>query len=201
MWTKRQKNQRKPVLASLLDFMKLNFRHIIACTVLCLASFTVAAESTVIYLVRHGEKVEDNSIDPNLTLEGEARAEVYADILKDENMTAVFSTPYIRTRRTAEPTASMHGLAIQEYDPARPTDLVAILETLSGTVLVTGHSNTIPELVNLLTGENMPDLDERVYDRVYRVTLEDGLNTELSITYTDPRTPIESVENTRMIQR
>ena len=53
----------------------------------------------------------------------------------------------------------------------------------------------------MLTGENMPDLDERVYDRVYRVTLEDGMNTELSITYTDPRTPIESVENMRMIQR
>ncbi len=180
--------------------MKLNFRTILACVVLCFASFTVAAESTVIYLLRHAEKVDD-SADAALSVEGEARAQVYADILKDENLTAIFSTPYIRTRKTAEPTAVMHGLAIQEYDPAQPEDLVAILKNHSGTVLVTGHSNTIPELVNLLTGENMPNLDDRVYDRVYRVTLEDGLNTELSITYTEPRTPIGSVENTRMIQR
>ncbi len=201
MRTKQQRSQRKHVLALTLEFMKPNFRYIIACTVLCLASFTIAAESTVIYLVRHGEKVEDNSPDSDLTPEGEARAKVFASILKDENLTAVFATPFIRTRKTAEPTASMHGLAIQEYDPTRPGDLVAILKTLSGTVLVTGHSNTIPGLVNLLTGENLPELDIRVYDKVYRVKLEDGLNTELSITYTNPRTPIESVENTRMIQR
>lgn len=180
--------------------MKLNFKHIFACAVLCFTSFTVAADNTVIYLLRHAEKV-DNTADPDLSVEGEARAQVYASILQDKNLTAIFSTPYIRTRKTAEPTASMHGLAIQEYDPAQPEDLVSILKTLSGTVLVIGHSNTIPELVNMLTGENMPDLDERVYDRVYRVTLEDGMNTELSITYTDPRTPIESVENMRMIQR
>jgi len=181
--------------------VKLKFRHIIACAALCSISFTIAAENTVIYLMRHAEKVEDNTVDPDLTPEGKARAQVYASILRDENVTAIFSTPYIRTRKTAEPTASIHGLAIQEYDPAQPKDLAEILKTLSGTVLVTGHSNTIPELVNMLTGENMPALDDRVYDRVYRVTLEDGLHTELSITYTEPRTPIESVENTRMIQR
>ena len=179
--------------------MRLQFKHLLICAILCIASFTAAAETTVVYLVRHAEKIDD-SADPDLSSAGYARAEVYASILKDEDVSAIFSTPYIRTRKTAEPTASVHGLEILEYDPAAPEELVAKLETLTGTVLVTGHSNTIPELVNLLTGENMPDLDERVYDRVYRVTLEDGLNTELTITYTEPRTPIERVKNTRMIQ-
>ncbi|MBI2283072.1 MAG: hypothetical protein HYU71_05140 [Bacteroidetes bacterium] len=43
------------------------------------------------------------------------------------------------------------------------------------TIVVVGHSNTTPRLVNLLIGENgYPDLGERVYDLHWIVTVTGG---------------------------
>jgi broad specificity phosphatase PhoE len=120
----------------------------------------LVADGSTIYLVRHGK-----------------------------NVTHVFSTPYKRTKDTAAPTAHEHGILVEEYNPDEGKLIVDKLKTLSGVVLVTGHSNTIPRLVNLLVGTSFEDLDERVYDRVYIVTLDEHGHAELEISYSEPRTP------------
>tara|TARA_B110000090_G_C13242121_1_gene392905 strand:- start:40 stop:378 length:339 start_codon:yes stop_codon:yes gene_type:complete len=111
-------------------------------------------------------------------------------MLHGKNVSHIFSTPYTRTRDTAAPTAHEHGISIEEYDPDQGQKLVDKLKTLTGVILVTGHSNTIPGLVNLLSGESLQDLDERVYDRVYIVTLDEYGHAQLDVTYSEPRTPL-----------
>lgn len=52
-------------------------------------------------------------------------------------------------------------------------DLAAEIRTQdrSEAVLVVGHSNTIPELVNVLSGFTVPPITEPEYDRLYMITL------------------------------
>ncbi|MFT6093825.1 MAG: broad specificity phosphatase PhoE [Pseudohongiellaceae bacterium] len=156
---------------------------------LSLAFSALAADSSTIYLVRHAEKVIEDSSDPALTKVGQARAKTFAGMLHGKNVTHIFSTPYKRTRDTAAPTSHEHGVLVEEYNPDKGQRLVDKLKTLSGVILVTGHSNTIPRLVNLLVGTSFEDLDERVYDRVYIVTLDEHGHAELEISYSEPRTP------------
>jgi broad specificity phosphatase PhoE len=156
---------------------------------LLFCSATFAADIATIYLVRHAEKVADGSKDPALTDLGERRALAFAAMLRGKDVTHVFSTPYIRTRRSALPAAIEHGLEIEEYDPSDAANFAGRLKTLTGTILVTGHSNTIPGLVNLLTGESLADLDDSVYDHVFIVSVDESGFAKLRVEYTQPRTP------------
>ena len=127
------------------------------------------AEPGAIYLVRHGEKATVGK-DPELTAQGQARAQAIATILQRAGITAVFSTPTQRTRQTAQPLAQLLKLDTQLYDPAAPKALVEKVKALSGTVLVVGHSNTLPELVKLFGGAPGADILDDEYDRLYQLT-------------------------------
>lgn len=151
----------------------------------------LAFDGATVYLVRHAEKADDGTRNPPLTNKGEARAKNIAKILHGKSVTHVFSTPFKRTMDTAAPTAQDHSLEVETYDPRDSQGLVDKLKTLDGTILVTGHSNTTPGLVNLLTGSNLENLVEAVqYDMVYIVTLDDDGNGSLEITHSKPRTPL-----------
>ncbi|MFT4860815.1 MAG: phosphohistidine phosphatase SixA [Pseudohongiellaceae bacterium] len=155
---------------------------------LALPALALAQDVTTIYLVRHAEKV-DTSRDSDLTEVGKQRAQDFAKLLQDRTLTHVYSTPFVRTKNTAAPTALRHNLDIEEYDSGKTEDFTSMLKILTGTALVVGHSNTIPKLVNLLTGENFDDLDEQVYDKVYIVKFVDSVYSSLEIIHTQPRTP------------
>jgi len=55
-------------------------------------------------VVRHAEKAADGN-DPDLSAAGQQRAEGLARILKDAEITAIFTTEFKRTQETAAPTA------------------------------------------------------------------------------------------------
>lgn len=128
-------------------------------------------EPTVVYLVRHAEKV-DASADPALSPEGRARAALLADLLVDAGITHVHSSDFMRTRDTAAPLAGRLGLPILLYDPRDLASMAALLRSTPGRHLVTGHSNTTPRLVELLGGDPHTPIDDAAeYDRLYVVTL------------------------------
>lgn len=133
---------------------------------------------TTIILVRHAEKVADGSQDPPLSEKGQARAENIASLLSNARVDAIFSSDYQRTRSTALPLAEQKGLEVQLYDPRLQDGLVGKLltEYQGKTVVVVGHSNTVPFAVNALLRENsLQPLDETEYEQVFVVTLaEDG---------------------------
>ena len=130
------------------------------------------SEPLLVFLVRHGEKV-DQSRDPELSPAGYVRAATLAHSLQNSQIQHVHSTDFIRTRKTAEPTAAIHGLEVEIYDPS---DLKSFAEQLlkeRGRHLVVGHSNTTPRLVDLLGGESGEEIYEpEEYDRLYLLTID-----------------------------
>jgi broad specificity phosphatase PhoE len=133
------------------------------------APIAAQAEPTAIYLVRHGEKAADGK-DPELTAQGQGRAQNIATILQKAGITSIFSSPTVRTTQTAQPLATRSGVAVQTYDPRAPKALVEKVKSLNGAVLVVGHSNTLPELVRLFGGAPGADIADNEYDRLYQLT-------------------------------
>ncbi len=135
-----------------------------------------AQDVTTVILVRHAEKVRDGGgRDPDLTAQGYARATELVRVLSDMNIAAVHSTPFIRTRETARPVAEHFGLEIIETMPTGSfIDGMArtIKENHRGeVVLVVGHSNTTPSLVNGLIGTSIPQIDDDRFDDLFVVTI------------------------------
>ncbi len=124
---------------------------------------------TTLFLVRHAEKVQDGSADPALTPEGVARADELAYVFEHVGLDAVYSTPYQRTKQTVLSTAKRKNLEVRLYSPGDPDFLRRVLEEHSGgSVLIVGHSNTIPSLANQLTGRSeFSDLDDGIYDNLF----------------------------------
>lgn len=143
----------------------------------------VAQTSTYI-LVRHAEK-DTMRLDPPLTPAGEQRAQKLLDVLKEYTPDAIFSTNYMRTRATVTPLAQKFNRQIEIYDPRQQEALAAKLLAMEGkTVVVAGHSNTVPALANLLIKEKKyADLDEKVYNQFWIVTVTDGKATARVVTY------------------
>lgn len=129
---------------------------------------------TTFILVRHAEKADDGTPDPPLSDVGKARADLLASMLAKENISTIYSTPYKRTRATVQPTATRLEKEVIEYDPQR--SFAELLEDLlqkhnGGTVLICGHSNTIPGMVNELVGsEKYEQLREDDYSNLFVLT-------------------------------
>lgn len=129
-----------------------------------------AAVSAEVFLVRHAEKTADKD-DPALTLAGQARAVLLANMLTDAGITHIHSSDYTRTRDTAAPLAAKLGLTVQIYDPRDLPAMAAQLKNSGGRHLVVGHSNTTPQLTELLGGDGgKPIVEANEYDRLYYVT-------------------------------
>ena len=148
----------------------------------------VAEDNTVIYLVRHAEKLAES--DPGLTEQGIARAEALANLLQDAGIAQVYSTDYKRTRMTAVPTATKSGVEVTLYDPralkAFADQLTATAKSAKGNILVVGHSNTTPVLANFLTNGDLPMLNEDQYDHLYVVRQAENGSLKAKIEYFNP---------------
>ena len=133
-----------------------------------------ANEAAVWFLVRHAEK-EATGSNPHLSSAGSQRAGQLATLLSGAGIEAVLSSDYHRTRQTAAPLARRLDVEIEMYDPSDMPALAATLRERGGRVLVVGHSNTTPELAELLGGEAGAEIDEPgEYDRLYVLTRQPG---------------------------
>ncbi|GAB4519697.1 MAG: hypothetical protein Tsb004_30800 [Allomuricauda sp.] len=109
---------------------------------------------TVLYFVRHAEKEDDGTRNPALSQSGMDRAKRLADLMADKGIDAVYSSPYKRAIQTAEPLAKRLNLETQLYNPSDQNAIFDIIgKNKGGIVLIVGHSNTVPEMLNLL-GQN-----------------------------------------------
>src|SRR6187402_1571878 len=149
------------------------------------------AQTSTYILVRHAEKDTSTAgstsmrADPPLTRQGEQRAEKLLEVLKAYTPDAIYSTNYMRTKATVAPLAKKFSKEIQTYDPRNLSVIADLLLQQKGkTIVVAGHSNTTPSLVNLLIKENTyPNLDESVYNQLWVVTVTDGKAVVKVVTY------------------
>ena len=121
------------------------------------AQESTTEDVTVYYCIRHAEKDRSNPANknPNLTSQGKQRAQKWARVLENVSFDAVYSTDYNRTRQTAAPTAEKQGLKLKSYDPRDLYNESFQNCTKGQTVLVVGHSNTVPELISGLGGPEL----------------------------------------------
>ncbi len=128
-------------------------------------------EPTRIVLLRHSVKANDGTGNPPLSESGHRYAEKLVDFFSEMKFDAAFSTPYIRTENTIQPLAQANNLTIKHYKPLDVSDILAAVEKNGyKSVIVAGHSNTIPFLVNNLVKEaGLKELDETDYGKVYVV--------------------------------
>jgi len=157
---------------------------------LTLVIFTAhSAAAADIYLVRHAEKVTDGSKDPELTGVGRQRAVNLAVVLKSAKIEGIFSSDYKRTRETAAPLAKALDLEMELYDPGDLESLAAQLLKLRSNALVVGHSNTTPELADLMGGDGgTPIVEAWEYDRLYLIQTENGKVTRTILLHLPPAT-------------
>ena len=130
---------------------------------------TAANAAPVIFIVRHAEKASTGGNDPDLSLQGQKRADALAHILKDSEIRSLFVTEFKRTQETAAPTARAAHVTptVIPANDIRP--LVEKLRALNGNALVVGHGNTIPDLLKALgiaTPVSIPDDD---YTEIFAV--------------------------------
>jgi 2,3-bisphosphoglycerate-dependent phosphoglycerate mutase len=135
-----------------------------ALLLLVTTSFSQDQKITTLILLRHAEKISDGSSDPDLTQEGIDRAFRLATLLKNANVAAIYSTDFKRTRNTVAMLARDKGLEVQIYAPSKGAELDKMISQHEGkTIVVVGHSNTIPGIANILIGknefENFPDAE------------------------------------------
>ncbi len=128
----------------------------------------------VVYLVRHAEKADDGTDDPPLALAGQIRVRVLRQLLRDAQLTHVYTTDLKRTRDTARPFAEALDVEPAVYDPRQLEALAATIRGTPGAHFVAGHSNTTPALVAALGGDPSGPIDELEYDRLYIVVINPG---------------------------
>lgn len=151
-------------------------KYLLAIFIVVLGFEFVNAQSptiTTVILVRHAEKGTDDPKDPELSEAGKQRAQRLAEVLKEIKVDAIYSTPYKRTRNTVAPLAEVKGLSIVTYDPSKKDEIDQLLQKFSGgTIVVAGHSNTVPGFANYLTGKTeFQNFDDTDYDNLLIVNV------------------------------
>jgi phosphohistidine phosphatase SixA len=137
-----------------------------------------------VFLIRHAEREDEPRQDPPLSKDGVARSQALARLLSTAGVKAIFTSQYTRTKQTAEPLATKLGVSVTPFtlklSPSNPRQIAEestaevtnkILEHAGQSVLVVGHSNSIPDVIKMLGGDIVPTVDERKFDDLFIVTV------------------------------
>lgn len=153
----------------------MNKRSILFVLTMLMAAQAAYSQNTLttFILIRHAEKADDGTRDPDLNAQGLERAKLVASMLEGTQVDAIYSTPYKRTTHTVTPLAAAKKLEVKSYDPLKAEPIQAMLAAhRGGTIVVCGHSNTIPWTANLLTGtSDMQQYDDNTYNIVLVVSV------------------------------
>jgi broad specificity phosphatase PhoE len=141
-----------------------------------------AQETTTVLVVRHAEKTSDAS-DAVLSDVGWERARELQRVTADAGVTVLFASQYVRAQQTLEPIAKRLGLEIYTHDASDSEGLARkILRDHAGEViLVSGHSNTVPEIVAALGAPEPPAMTDAEYDNLYIVSV--GVAGEVTVVH------------------
>ncbi|NEZ03594.1 histidine phosphatase family protein [Wenzhouxiangella sp. XN201] len=133
------------------------------------------AEPGGIVVVRHAEKADNGTQDPDLTEAGQARAGALAEALARSEIGALIATQYQRTQQTLSVLADRHDLEIAVVH-AESGEVEAHIEAIArkareadtdGLLVIAGHSNTVGLIVEALAGHVVSPIDESEYDRLF----------------------------------
>ena len=158
----------------------LSFAAVFALFVAAVVMFFIyrsATTTTVVVLARHAEKVVSSIQDPPLSEEGEQRAERLAQMFGRGKgvgkIDAIYVSDARRTQQTAAPLAQRLGTQPIVVPAADTKGLVSrvMREHDGDTVLIVGHSNTVPQLIHELSDIDVPAIGDDEYDTLYVLSI------------------------------
>ena len=160
-------------------------RAISKCMAICvfaamvLATRVHAQQARTIYLVRHADKVSEDTDSP-LSDAGRVRAKCLAKTLEDAQIQQIFTSDLQRTQQTAAPLAEKLHLKPVAIPIGKPDDLIeAIRSSKAKSVLVVWHDATLPKILSALGAPEIIPIAHTEYDRFFVLTLAgDGKNSK-----------------------
>ena len=129
---------------------------------------------TTIILIRHAEKnIEPANPDPDLSPAGHTRAQELARMFGDAGIGAIYATQYKRTQQTVKPLADKLGVSITQVDAKNTPEVIRLIRSQHNgqVVFVSGHNNTVPEIIAALGGPQLPVIPETEFDNLFLVTV------------------------------
>jgi ketosteroid isomerase-like protein/broad specificity phosphatase PhoE len=147
--------------------------------------------ATTILMVRHAERPGQAD---SITVAGSWRARALAHVAASAGVQAIYRSDTKRNQLTAEPVAAALGLTPVVY-AAKDNDALVqriFAEHEGGTVLVLGHSNTVPKIIAAAGGPTIPDLPDDEFDRLFVVVVPPcrrGAATLVQLQYGQPSPP------------
>jgi broad specificity phosphatase PhoE len=143
-----------------------------AVAVASLLAFTAssAAAQEVVYVVRHADQIADVE-DPPLSERGRERARMLREFFRDAGLTAVYATDLRRTMETGAMVTEPLGFEVTPVPGDSLGSLVARVqrEQPHGRVLIVGHSNTVPRVLEQFGYPNEITIDHDEFDNLFIV--------------------------------
>jgi phosphohistidine phosphatase SixA len=135
---------------------------------------TMASTSlvTTVILTRHGDR-DPNSAnpDPHLNAAGKARAKTLIHVVGQAGIKAIYRSHFVRAVETAKPLAAHLELSPIVMDEALQIKNDILSNRAGQTVLVIGHSDTVPDIINRLGAGSVPVIDDSEFDNLFVVTV------------------------------
>ncbi|MEO7673524.1 MAG: phosphoglycerate mutase family protein [Pyrinomonadaceae bacterium] len=173
---------RRPSEYEVMKILVSIFFGIAFCTVANTVLLAQDREITVI-LVRHAEKADATSTDPELSATGKERAQRLVEKIGKYRPGAFYSTDFKRTRYTIAALAAKRKKEVKIYDARKPQELIdQMMKSKTKRFVVAGHSNTVPGLANLIAKKELfKNLDDSEYTVIWLLRLKNGKVTKLEL--------------------
>ena len=121
-----------------------------------------------IYVMRHLH-TPAGVTDPDLTKDGHRAALQLVNWFKRDRPAVIYVSSTKRAQQTAAPLARSLGITMKIYDPADTPALVSAVSRETRTVLVVGHSNTVPDIIERLGGQRPAPLVHEDFGDIWRI--------------------------------
>lgn len=133
-----------------------------------------ARATTVVFVIRHAETEAQADADPELSLAGRERAARLATMLSQarpvRGIDAIFASEFRRTQQTVTPLSETAALPVNLVPSAAWSELPRRVtrDHRGEYVLVVGNANSVPQLIEALSGETVTVRDDE-YDAMFVV--------------------------------
>jgi broad specificity phosphatase PhoE len=161
----------------------MNVKMIALGLLAALASWAAAAEAPAqpnIYVMRHLHTPAGVS-DPDLTAEGVKYAAAVDEWFRQDPPTVIYASTTKRAQQTAQPLATRLKLTFKLYDPRDTPGLLAMVGQETGTVLIVGHSNTVPDIVEGLGGTRPGPLVHEDFGDIWHIAGPERTTTHVRL--------------------
>jgi broad specificity phosphatase PhoE len=129
-----------------------------------------------VVLIRHAEKAIDHK-DPSLSEIGQIRAKQLAEELAKTKLTLAISTQFVRTKETLAPIIDAQKIPLLVLPATKNINqhieqVVEQVKRHDGNLIIAGHSNTVPLIIEAIGGPKIPMLSKDEYDKLFILSLD-----------------------------